>query len=453
MFIFDVLDKLNYIFWGYFGFSIIALLGCYFTIKTRFFQIREMPSLFILFFRFLKFRKKTKVGTHPLQVFFASVGGMLGVGNIVGIVTALQIGGPGAIFWVWVAAFLGSILKYSEVYLGLKYRRKNKEGGYDGGPMYFLQKAFNKKWIASLVCILLCIYGAEIYQFSVLTHSISTSWNINHSLVVVLLLALVLYSAIGGIKRVGKICSGVIPLFAVVYVSMCFYIIGSHIQEIPALIASVIRAAFTGSAATGGAIGGGILLALQQGISRSVYSSDVGVGYDSIIQSESSADQIDHQARLAMLGVFFDNFICTLSLLIALITGFWKMTQADPYLIVEKGLSLYFPGQAIFLPLFLFVLVYTTLISYLYVGMKCAHFLNGRFGKKVYLFFSSIFFLVFAFFDSSKALLIMSLSGCLLLCINLLGVWRLKKEIDFSSFTFREEEEKKVTLTEGKETV
>lgn len=433
MSVFDFLSSLDRIFWSYFGFSLILVLGCYFTFKTRCFQVREVPSIFRLFVRFLKHKDQSSSGTHPLKVFFTSVGGMLGVGNIVGIVTALQIGGPGAIFWVWIAAFLGSIIKYSEVYLGLKYRKKNLEGGYDGGPMYFLQKAFKGKWIASIVCVLLCVYGTEIYQFSVLTHSISTNWHLNHVFVVFLVLFLVLYAAVGGIRRVGKVCSRIIPIFTAIYIVMCSYVILSNLHIIPALLWEVFYAAFTGSAAVGGLVGGSFVIALQQGISRSVYSSDVGIGYDSIIQSETSTEKIEQQGRLAMLGVFLDNFVCTLSLLIALIAGFWKSDpHLDPFLVVQKGMALYFPGQAIFFPIFLFILVYTTLIAYLFIGIKCARFLHKKHGKKGYVVFAALFFLAFSFFDSSKALLIMSLSGCCLLCINLLGIWRLRKEIDFS---------------------
>src|SRR3989304_5226352 len=118
-YIFDFLSRIDAFFWSYIGFAIIVVLGCYFTVKTRFFQIRAIPSVLRTFSEFIRYRSGSSRGTHPLKVFLASVGGMIGVGNIVGIVPALQLGGPGAIFWVWIAAFLGSIIKYAEVFLGL----------------------------------------------------------------------------------------------------------------------------------------------------------------------------------------------------------------------------------------------------------------------------------------------------------------------------------------------
>jgi AGCS family alanine or glycine:cation symporter len=431
--VFDFLSRLDAFFWSYIGFAIIAVLGSYFTIKTRFFQIRLFPTIIRTFSEFIRYRASSSRGTHPLKVFFTSVGGMVGVGNIVGIITALQLGGPGAIFWVWIAAFLGSIIKYSEVFLGLKYRVPNEKGGYDGGSIHFLRKAFNVHWIGTLVCILLCIYGAEIYQFSVLTHSISSNWQLDHVVVSLGILSLILYAVIGGIQRVGKICSLLMPAFTLVYIAMCFWVIGHHIPELPGLFVTIFKSAFTGHAGIGGFVGSSILLALQNGIARSVYSADIGIGYDSVIHSETSAEKLVSQARLTIFGVFIDNLVCTCSLLMALCTGLWYAApQMDSTLVIQKALSFHFPGQEIFLPLFLFVLVYTTLISYLLVGLKCARQLHSKYGEKVYLFLAAAFLFCFSFFDQSKALLVMSLSGCMLLIINLLGIFRLRKEIDFT---------------------
>lgn len=429
---FDYLTKLDAFFWSYLGFSLIAILGCYFTVKSQFFQIRAFPAILRTFWHFLKCKSASGQGTHPLKVFFSSVGGMIGVGNIAGIVTALQIGGPGALFWIWIAAFLGSLIKYSEVFLGLKYRVANNKGGYDGGSIHVLRKAFRHRWVGTAACILMCIYAAEVYQFSVLTHSVSTNWQIEHLWVVLGFLALILYTVLGGIKRVGKICSLLMPFFTGLYLLMGFYVIGHHLPELPSLIGKVLSSAFTGSAEMGGFVGSTVMLSLQQGISRSVYSSDIGIGYDSIIQSETSAVQVAHQARLSMLGVFIDNLVCTCTLLIALTSGFWNASpMIDSALVVQNALAAYFPFQAVFMPIFLFVLVYTTLISYLLAGFKCARFLHPRYGERVYLFFSAAFLLFFSFFDQSKALLAMSLAGCLLLCLNLAGIFRLRTEISF----------------------
>jgi AGCS family alanine or glycine:cation symporter len=430
--IFDFLSRVDAFFWSYLGFSCIALLGCYFTFKSGFFQIRALPTVFRTFRGFLKNKSTSGAGTHPLKVFCSSVGGMIGVGNIAGIVTALQIGGPGALLWVWVATFLGSLIKYSEVFLGLKYRVANDRGGYDGGSIHFLRRAFKSKWIGAAACVLMCIYAAEVYQFSVLSHCISTNWQIKHIIVVFALLGLVLYTVLGGIKRVGKICSWLMPVFTIGYLLMGFYVIGHHLPEIPGLLHDVFASAFTRSAGVGGFVGSTMMLAMQQGISRSVYSADIGIGYDSIIHSETSAVKIAGQARLSILGVFIDSIVCTCTLLIALTSGFWNaVPMLDSAMVIQKALAVHFPWQTVFMPIFVFVLVYTTLISYLFAGFKCARFLNPRYGEKVYLCFATVFLLFFSFFDQSKALLVMSLSGCMLVCLNLTGIFLLRKEISF----------------------
>jgi AGCS family alanine or glycine:cation symporter len=269
----------------------------------------------------------------------------------------------------------------------------------------------------------------------VLTHSVSTNWQIEHLWVVLAFLALILYTVLGGIKRVGRICSLLMPVFTGLYVVMGLYVISHHLPELPALLGNVFKSAFSGHAELGGFVGSTIMLSMQQGISRAVYAADIGIGYDSIIQSETNVEQIENQARLSMLGVFIDNLVCTCTLLIALTSGFWKYSpMIDPALVIQNALAVYFPGQDFFMPVFLFVLVYTTLISYLLVGFKCARFLHPRYGEKIYLGFAVFFLLFFSFFDQSKALLAMSLAGCLLLCINLLGILRLRNEISFSLF-------------------
>ncbi len=431
---FEALAIFERFFWGYVGFSLVILLGMYFTFKTRFFQLRALPSVFRTFYRFLRQGNTQKGAVHPLKAFFASVGGMVGIGNIVGIVTAIQMGGPGALFWVWCAAFFGMLIKYSEVYLGIKYRQKNQEGRYDGGPMFFLPKAFPSigKALATLAAVLLCVYGVEIYQFSVVTHTIESNWGGNHTLIVLALLGVVLFAGIGGVQRVGKICTAISPFFMVLYITLALIVIGKNIVFLPAIFQSVFSAAFTGQAALGGFLGSSLLLTLQQGTARAAYSADLGIGYDSIIHSESSTTFPQRQARLAILGVCLDNFVCTLSILLVLITGLWHSDAPIPAsMLVQTALSHYFPGMHLFVPTFLMILGYCTMIAYFCVGIKCAQFLSRKWGKRIYVIYGGSLFLFFSFFDQSNAMIVMSICGSLLLTANLSALWRLRKEIDF----------------------
>ncbi len=430
---FCFLKQLDSVFWGYIAFGLIMVCGTLLTLRSRLFQLRQIPSVLKVFFHALtKPSVKNERGVHPLRAFFASVGGMIGVGNIVGIVTAIQLGGPGALLWVWVTGILGAIVKYSEVYLGIKYRIENKKGSYDGGPMYFLKAAFKNGWISAFVAALLCIYGVEIYLFSVVTESVSTNWSIHRYLVMAGLLFVVFYAGLGGVKRLGKICSAIMPVMVLTYVTLAVIVIALEIHSIPALMATVFKSAFTGHAAVGGFAGSTILLAIQQGMSRAAYSADIGIGFDSIIQSESSVSAPAKQARLAILGVLLDNLVCSASIFLVLISGIWKMDPPIPGShVVQTVLASYFPYMHIFMPTFLMVAGFTPMIAYFCVGFKCARYLHAKWGPICYLVYATFAFIFFSFFDQSKPLLIMSISGSLLLISNLLGIYKLRKEVSF----------------------
>lgn len=431
--LFDFLMGADEVFWGYIGFAIIMFLGCYLTVKTRFFQVRALPHVIRTFAQEI-FQKSTNArGLHPLKAFFASVGGMLGVGNVVGIVTAIQLGGPGALLWVWVAGFAGTLIKYSEIYLGLKYRVQNDRQSYDGGPMFFLKKAFGVKWISTVICVLLCIYGAEIYQFNVVVDTLSYSWGINRLAVAFVLLVIVIYAGIGGVPRVAKVCSWIMPGFILVYMTMCLWVVGVHIGDLPALFLVVLKSAFTGHAAIGGFTGSTIMLAIQNGMAGASYAADIGIGYDSTIQSESHTVHPERQARMAFFGVCLDNFICTLSILVVLVTGLWQTPLgAEGPPLVQMALAQHFPFIDSIMPFFIFILGYTTLIAYLIVGIKCARHLHPKKGPILYILYAIAVMTFFAFFDQTKALLAMRIAGALLLIINLAGIYRLRKDIVFS---------------------
>lgn len=430
--VFSTLGYIDTFFWTYVAFLLIALLGSWLTIQTRFFQIRAFPSIVQTFFYFLLNKTKDERGVHPLKAFFASVGGMIGVGNVVGIVTAVQFGGPGALFWVWVAGLIGSIIKYSEVFLGLKHRVKNDQGGYDGGPMYFLKAAFKSPIIPIFISFMLCVYGVEIYQFAVITDSISTNFSINRYFVMFGLLALVIYSSIGGVSRIGKICSWIMPGFILSFILMSLWVVFLEREALPVVLKSVFISAFTGHAAIGGFVGSSVVLAIQHGIARAAYSADIGIGYDSIIQSESNTVHPERQARLAVLGVCIDTVVCSMSILLVLLSGVWKaIDPIEGSQLVQTALSHYFPFMNIFMPLFLFIAGYTTIIAYFCVGIKCARFLSPKYGFRIYITYGIVALTSFSFLDQTQALTVMSIAGAILLITNLIGIFRLRRQIAF----------------------
>ncbi|MCH1429734.1 MAG: amino acid carrier protein [Chlamydiales bacterium] len=434
--LFQILDSVNNILWSeYVSIPLILLLGIFFTIKSGFLQIRSFHRVIRNFTKYFFETESSGKGIHPLKVFFAAVGGCVGVGNIVGICEAVKFGGPGALFWIWVTGLLGMIIKYSEVFLGMKFRVENDEGGYDGGPMYYLKNAYSsnflKKWVPRVVCIFLCIYGVEIYLFSVISTTIVDNWGINRELVVTGLLIIVMLTVKGGMQRVGNVCGTIIPIFILIFSGMSLWVIFQNIGMLPEVFSEVLSSAFTGHAAVGGFAGATIAQTVSWGIKRSCYSGDVGIGYTSVVHTESKEQDPRKQASLAIFGIFLDTFVvCTLSVVVVLFTQVWK-EPIEATFFVQKSLEMYFYGVKYFWPFFIFILGYSTIITFFAMGMKSADFLLGHKGRTAYYYLAGVMFVVFAFFDSSKALLVMEVSGGCLLLINLTGFYLLRKEIVF----------------------
>ncbi|GAB4234110.1 MAG: AGCS family amino acid carrier protein [Chlamydiales bacterium] len=429
--LFSLLELIRDNLWGYIGFPAIILLGLFFTFKSKVIQIRKFPKVTKTFFSLLTTPSHHEKGIHPIGAFFTCLGGCVGIGNVVAICGAVKIGGPGALFWVWITAFLGMVLKYSEVFLGLRYRVIDACGNYDGGPMYFLQRVFKTLWIPNLLALLLCIYGVEIYQFTVITSTVSINFGLNYFLVTLLLLGLVIFTASGGIQRVSHVSSVVVPLFIVAYLGMGLWVIGNNITLIPEVLKLIVSSAFTGHAAIGGFAGSTLLIAASQGIAQGCYTTDVGVGYASIIHSESSTIRPQKQACLTIFDIFLDTFvICTVSILLILITGVWDL-PIDESLMVQTSLAKYFPYMHYFMPFFLFLLGYSTIIAYFFVGLKCAQFLSPQRGKYYFYAYAVFALLIFSFAETRQTFLLMSFVGVLLLFINLYGFYRLRDEISF----------------------
>ncbi|NRB10939.1 MAG: sodium:alanine symporter family protein [Rickettsiaceae bacterium] len=435
----SIIDNLfNYInifqefYWNYVGWLLICFTGIYLTIKSRGLQFRALYN----------FRKnikeifadgKGKEGMHPLKLYFASVGGMVGIGNIVGISVALMIGGPGSIFWTIIASIFGTLLKYSEIYLGVKHRVKNKYGGLDGGPMYYLQDAFKSKFIASLFAVFLCIYGAEVYQFVILVDRIESSFTFDRHLVVFGLLMAVIYSAFGGINRIANICSVIMPVFMISYVIMSIYIIIQNADYLPEFLGLVVKSAFTKQAGIGGFLGSSMIVAMHYGMSKAVYSGDIGIGYDSIVQSETRVTDPTKQATFAIYSLFTDTFICIITNLMLGVTGAWyKLQDLQTIDIVPATFSNYFPYSDIFVTLLLFFAGFTTVIGFLAVGIKCARFLSPKYGKIIYLIYAPISFIFCSNFSPDKLFIIMDFVSGILVLLSIAGILKLRKEIKFN---------------------
>jgi len=433
--LFGYLDTFNTLLWGYVGITMIIVIGVYLSFKARWMQVLKFPVVIRHFKNCVGNSScdEEMRGADPVKVFFASLGGCIGIGNLVGISFVIQIGGPGALVWIWITALFGMILKYAEIYLGIKYRVPNNAGGYDGGPMYFLRKAFPKaEWIALLMAFLLCIYGIEIFMFNVVKETLVSNFQLSPLWVTLGLLALTLICVNGGVSRIANINSALVPFFVLVYLLMTLYVVCMNGANISGLLTTIFKSAFTSHAAIGGFAGATLMLTIAKGMSGAAYSGDIGIGYASIIHSETRTQDPTKQAAFAIFGIFLDTFVvCTCTVMLILVTGVWHHS-AEPMRLVQLALEQYFPYMNIFMPFFLFMLGFSTILPYMIAGLKCAKFLSPTRGPKLYYLYAILAFLIFSFFEVYYALIIMQIAGGLLMVINIAGIFKLRHEIDFN---------------------
>jgi AGCS family alanine or glycine:cation symporter len=430
--IFNIFSFLESFIWTYIGVIYICAAGLYLTYKSDFFQFKALLNVRSNIKKLINDSKiSQEAGVNPIKLYFASVGGMVGLGNITGITVGVLTAGPGIIVWLWIASFMGMLVKYSEIYLGVKYRVTNDHSGFDGGPMYFLPIAFRYKATGILVAVLLCIYGVEVWQFAVVADNIHNTFNIDKVYVIFFLLFIVLYASIGGIKRLADVCSIFMPFFMISYIIMCFYIVFANFNVLPEKFALILKSAFYGVDAVKSFTGASIIFIAHNAISRAVYSGDIGIGFDSIVQSETRIVDPKQQATLSIYALFSDTFICTMTALVLVVTDAWQFLDVNKTNVIKDVFADYFYYMDSFFVILLFFAGYTTLIAYLTVGLKCARYLNPKYGRIIYLLYAIPAFVFFSFHDQNKVYTLMQLSSGLLMLINLTAILKLSNRIEF----------------------
>ena len=224
---FELLDEVNSILWSYVCFILILFVGFSFSIKSKFFQLKSLLHIKKNIGELLHLDNKEKCGVSPIRLYFASMGGIIGIGNMSLICTVISKGGPGTIIWFWIALLLGMLIKYAEIFLSIKYRVQSG-GKLQGGPMYYMEKVSKYGWLnkvlVSIFCISTVVYGIEIYQFSVIVDTISDTMELHKLYVFIPFLFLCIFSAIGGVSRLANICTAIMPFFFLIYIAVSFWI-------------------------------------------------------------------------------------------------------------------------------------------------------------------------------------------------------------------------------------
>lgn len=366
--------------WGPVMLALLLGTGIYLTIRLKFLPLRHLGYGFRLLWKGRHSKQEGDI--PPFGALMTALAATVGTGNIAGVATALFIGGPGAIFWMWMTALIGMATKYSEAVLAVHYRETDVDGRHVGGPMYYIENGMGKKWKGLAVAF--ALFGAiaafgigNLVQANAVAGAMTEAFSINNQLTGVVLMLLIGLVVFGGVKRIAKTATALVPLMAVLYIGVSLWILILNIDVLPNAFVMIIDSAFSGSAAVGGFAGASIILAIQFGVARGVFSNEAGMGSAPIAHAAAKTNSPVQQGHVAMLGTFIDTIIiCTMTALVILVTGVWTSGETGSVLTAHaftQGLDSNF--GAVIVALSLAVFAFTTLLSWSYYGERCAEYL------------------------------------------------------------------------------
>lgn len=327
-----------------------------------------------------------------------SLAATIGTGNIIGVATAVALGGPGAVFWTWLTGVFGMATKYGEALLAVKYRVKNPDGSFSGGPMYALEYGLKNKFLAVLFALFTAIaafgIGSSI-QANAVASTLNESFGINRFVTGVVLLLLTGAIILGGIKSIARVCNKLVPFMAIFYFIGCAVILLLGYETLASSVWLIIKSAFTGQAAVGGFAGSTIMMAARFGVARGLFSNESGLGSAPIVAAAAQTKNPVRQALVSSSGTFWDTVvICALTGLVLVNTGAW-MTGKEGVQITQYAFDLYSSGYgSIFLSIALTTFAFSTIIGWSYYAEKSVEYL---FGKKSVVYYKILYIItVFA---------------------------------------------------------
>lgn len=369
--------------WGNWLLFVLIGVGILYTVITGFVQVRHFPYIIrkSLIEPLMGSQKDSQESgsISSFQALCTAVASCVGSGNIVGVSTAVLTGGLGAIFWMWVAAFVGMATKYGEIILGLMYREKDENGAYVGGPMYYIKKGLHAPWLAVLCAIFMItqIIGGNFIQSNTISGVMHDNFQIPHLVTGIVLVILIFTITLGGLKRLAHVTQKLVPIMATIYVIGGLLIILANITNIPGVLVSIIRGAFGLDAVAGGAIGS-MIIAMQHGVARGLYSNEAGEGSAPVIHSAANVNHPAEQGMTGVIEVFLDTFvICTITGLVLGVTGILD-SGAPANVIVTYAFASVWPPLKYLVAISLLLFSSTTLMSQWYFGFVGLNYLFGR---------------------------------------------------------------------------
>ena len=389
--------------WGVPAMICIIGVGLYLSFRTGFIQIWKFAySIRCTVGRIFRKREAADGAITPFQAVCTALAATVGTGNIAGVAGAIAVGGPGAVFWMWISALLGMCTKFAEVTLAVHFREKNANGDYVGGPMYFIKNGLGKKWMwlayafalfgtcavfgtgnATQVNTITAAINSALINYGLLESSSVETCNLIIGIVIAAIVALIM---IGGIKRIGQVSEKLVPLMALLYIILGIGVIALNIEKIPAVFASIFQGAFTPAGVTGGAVGS-FFISMKKGVSRGIFSNEAGLGTGSIAHACADTQKPVKQGMFGIFEVFMDTIvICTMTALVILLSGVEIPygQDAGAELTISGFTTVYGNWVSIFTAISMCCFAFSTIIGWGLYGSRCVEFLLGSKSVKVF---------------------------------------------------------------------
>ena len=379
----NINSVVNNIVWGPPILILIVGVGLYLSFKTGFFSVTKIG--YTLKNTLLKMFSKEQVGEGEVTAFQAvatALAATVGTGNVAGVATAIALGGPGAIFWMWFAAILGMTTKFAEVVLAVNFREKTDDGRYVGGPMYYIEKGLGKSW--KWLAVLFAFFGAlaafgigNMTQANSVALAVEGSFKVPPLATGIVLAVLTGLVIVGGLKRIASITEKLVPFMAAIYIIGGLFILLSNVGAIPGAFAIIFKNAFTGTAAVGGFAGAAMARSIRYGIARGVFTNEAGLGSAPIAHAAATTDHPVRQGLWGIFEVFADTIvICSITALAIVTTGVWETGESGAVL-TTLAFNTAIPGGGIIVTIGLVLFAYSTILGWAYYGERCLEYLAG----------------------------------------------------------------------------
>jgi AGCS family alanine or glycine:cation symporter len=399
-FLHTLVNDLNGLVWGVPMLVLILCTGLYLMLRLKLMPIVRLGTGFRLLWQGRTKDDNESGEISPFQALMTCLAATVGTGNIAGVATAIFLGGPGALFWMWCTALVGMATKYSEVVLAVHFREKDERGEHVGGPMYAIRNGLGKRWawLGGAFALFGGLAGfgiGNMVQVNSMAQALETTFSVPLWLTGVVTMVVVGLVILGGIKRIGAVASSLVPAMCVGYIIAAMAVLVTHAAEIPHALSLVFTHAFSPAAATGGFAGAAVMAAIRFGVARGVFSNEAGLGTAGIAQAAGTTNSAVRSGMIGMLGTFIDTLIiCTMTGLAIICSGVWTSGQSGAAL-SAAAFETALPGfGGIILTIALVVFAFTTILGWSYYCERCWEFLAGT---KTILPFRIIFVLAVPF--------------------------------------------------------